>query len=140
MCFSAKPGETIALVGPTGAGKTTIINLLTRFYDVENGSISVDGYDIRDVKKETLRTRLGIVLQDTYLFTGTVRENIRYGRLDATNQEVEAAARLANAHQFIHRLPDGYDTLTFRARQQPKPGGSASCYPLPGQYSPISRY
>ncbi|NLO05339.1 MAG: ABC transporter ATP-binding protein [candidate division WS1 bacterium] len=110
VSFDARPGQTIALVGPTGAGKTTIINLLTRFYDIDSGRISVDGHDIRDVRADDLRNALGIVLQDTFLFAGTVRENIRYGRLDATDEEVEEAARLANAHTFITRLPHGYDT------------------------------
>lgn len=109
--LTAKQGQTIALVGPTGAGKTTIVNLLTRFYDIDNGTIEVDGKDIRQVKKDSLRKSLGIVLQDTYLFSDTVRENIRYGRLDATDEEVEAAARLANAESFILRLHDGYDTV-----------------------------
>jgi ATP-binding cassette subfamily B protein len=106
----AEPGQTIALVGPTGAGKTTIINLLGRFYDVQEGTIRVDGLDIRDVQQATLRRQLGIVLQDSYLFSGTVMENIRYGRLDATNDEVLEAAKLANADQFISRLPQGYET------------------------------
>jgi ATP-binding cassette subfamily B multidrug efflux pump len=106
----ARPGERIAMVGPTGAGKTTIINLLTRFYDIDGGSITVDGHDIRQVQKASLRRQLGIVLQDTFLFTASVKENIRYGRLDATDQEVVAAARLANADHFIRRLPRGYDT------------------------------
>jgi len=106
----AEPGQTIALVGPTGAGKTTIVNLLTRFYDIDSGSIHIDGLDIRQVQKDDLRRKLGIVLQDTFLFSSTVMENIRYGRLDATDKEVAAAARLANADQFIHRLPEGYDT------------------------------
>ncbi|HPT97995.1 MAG TPA: ABC transporter ATP-binding protein [Armatimonadota bacterium] len=110
VSFCALPGQTIALVGPTGAGKTTIINLLTRFYDIDSGSIRVDGYDIRDVTRESLRRSLGIVLQDTFLFADTVRENIRYGRLDATDEEVEEAARLANAEGFIRRLPQGFDT------------------------------
>jgi len=108
--FYAEPGQTIALVGPTGAGKTTIINLLTRFYDIGSGQIAVDGKDIRRIKKADLRRQLGIVLQDTFLFSDTVMENIRYGRLDATDKEVIAAARLANADQFIHRLPQGYQT------------------------------
>ncbi|QRN86928.1 ABC transporter ATP-binding protein [Clostridia bacterium] len=110
VSLEAKSGETIALVGPTGAGKTTIINLLTRFYDIQKGSITIDGQNIVDLEKESLREKLGIVLQDTYLFSGTVRENIRYGRLTATDEEVEEAAKLANAHLFIHRLPEGYDT------------------------------
>lgn len=111
ITFSAKPGQTIALVGPTGAGKTTIINLLTRFYDVDEGSISVDGCDIRQIRKDSLRRSLGIVLQDTFLFSEKIRENIRYGRLDATDADVEAAARLANAEGFIRNLPRGFDTV-----------------------------
>ncbi|KXL53202.1 putative ABC transporter ATP-binding protein [Anaerotignum neopropionicum] len=107
----AKPGQTIALVGPTGAGKTTIINLLTRFYDIAKGTITIDGYDIKDIKRKNIRSTLGIVLQDTYLFTDTIRENIRYGRLNATDEEIIEAAKLANAHEFIRRLPDGYDTV-----------------------------
>jgi ATP-binding cassette, subfamily B, multidrug efflux pump len=106
----AAPGATIALVGPTGAGKTTIVNLLTRFYDIDEGSIAIDGKDIRQLKLDDLRRQLGIVLQDTFLFASTVKENIRYGRLDATDEEVVAAARLANADTFIHRLPQGFDT------------------------------
>lgn len=109
--IEAHPGQTIALVGPTGAGKTTIINLLTRFYDIDQGTITIDGYDIRTIKRDNLRSLLGIVLQDTYLFSESVKENIRYGRLDATDSEIEAAAKLANAHQFITRLPDGYNTV-----------------------------
>jgi ATP-binding cassette subfamily B protein len=104
------------LVGPTGAGKTTIVNLLTRFYEIDSGTITIDGRDIREVAKDDLRRQLGIVLQDTFLFAGTVMENIRYGRLDASDDEVIAAARLANADQFIHRLPHGYATpLSERA-------------------------
>lgn len=109
--LTAESGQTIALVGPTGAGKTTIVNLLTRFYDVNKGAIYLDGYDIRTVEKDSLRSNLGIVLQDSYLFSDTVKENIRYGRLDATDAEVAEAARLANAEPFILRLPDGYDTV-----------------------------
>ena len=111
VSLHARPGQTIALVGPTGAGKTTIVNLLTRFYDIDAGRILIDGVDIRTIDRYALRRQLGIVLQDTYLFTGTVLENIRYGRLDATDAEVHAAARLANAEQFIHRLPHSYATL-----------------------------
>ncbi|OPY90083.1 MAG: putative ABC transporter ATP-binding protein [Syntrophus sp. PtaU1.Bin208] len=107
----AAPGQMIALVGPTGAGKTTIVNLLTRFYDIDGGSIRIDGLDIRRIQKESLRRTLGIVLQDAYLFSETVRENIRYGRLDAADEEVELAAKLANAHSFIERLPQGYGTV-----------------------------
>jgi ATP-binding cassette subfamily B protein len=111
VSLCAKPGETVALVGPTGAGKTTIINLLTRFYDVDQGAIRVDGTDIRQVKKDDLRLKLGIVLQDNFLFADTVMSNIRYGRLDASDEEVIAAAKLANADLFIHRLPQGYQTM-----------------------------
>lgn len=107
----AKPGQKIAFVGSTGAGKTTIINLLTRFYDIEHGQITVDGIDLRAIRKDDLRNALSVVLQDTHLFTGTVRENIRYGRPGATDQQVEEAAKLASAHSFIMRLPQGYDTL-----------------------------
>jgi len=108
--LSAKPGETIALVGPTGAGKTTIVNLLSRFYDVDVGGITIDGQDIRDVQQQSIRRQLGIVLQDTFLFSGTVMENIRYGRLEASDEDVYAAAHLANADWFIRRLPKGYLT------------------------------
>jgi ATP-binding cassette subfamily B multidrug efflux pump len=111
VSLHARPGETIALIGPTGAGKTTIVNLLTRFYEIDHGTIQIDGRDIRDIPKVELRRQLGIVLQDTFLFSGTVRENIRYGRLDATDEEIEEAARLSNADSFIHLLPLGYDTL-----------------------------
>jgi len=111
VSLTANPGETIALVGPTGAGKTTIINLLTRFYDIQKGEISIDGINITDIKRNSLRKSLGIVLQDTYLFTGTIRDNIKYGKLDASDSEIKQAAVLANAHEFIHRLPDGYDTV-----------------------------
>jgi ATP-binding cassette subfamily B multidrug efflux pump len=111
VSLHARPGQTIALIGPTGAGKTTIVNLLTRFYETDSGSILIDGREIRDIAKVELRRQLGIVLQDTFLFSGTVRENIRYGRLDATDEEIVEAARLSNADTFIHLLPLGYDTL-----------------------------
>jgi ATP-binding cassette subfamily B protein len=111
MSLEAKAGQTIALVGPTGAGKTTIINLLTRFYEIDAGRITIDGVDIRQVSKADLRRNLGIVLQDTFLFADTVMENIRYGRLDATDEEVMQAARLADADHFIRQLPQGYHTL-----------------------------
>lgn len=113
--LEAKPGEMIALIGPTGAGKTTIVNLLTRFYEVESGRVLIDGVDLCDLPKAQLRRQIGLVLQDTFLFAGSVMENIRYGRLEATDEEVKAAAKLANADAFIHRLPDGYDSkLTER--------------------------
>lgn len=107
----AKPGQKIAFVGSTGAGKTTITNLINRFYDIQSGRITYDGIPIRQIKKASLRGSLGMVLQDTHLFTGTVRENIRYGRLDATDEEIVNAAKLANAHYFISHLPQGYDTV-----------------------------
>ncbi len=107
----AKPGQRVAFVGSTGAGKTTITNLINRFYDIADGKIRYDGININKIKKADLRRSLGMVLQDTNLFTGTVRENIRYGRLDATDEEVEAAARLAGAHDFIMHLPNGYDSM-----------------------------
>lgn len=107
----AKPGQKIAFVGSTGAGKTTITNLINRFYDIEDGKIRYDGININKIKKPDLRRSLGMVLQDTNLFTGTIKDNIRYGKLDATDEEVIEAAKLANAHDFIMRLPDGYDTM-----------------------------
>lgn len=107
----AKPGQKIAFVGSTGAGKTTITNLINRFYDIDGGKLTYDGIDVTKIKKDDLRHSLGIVLQDTHLFTGTIEDNIRYGRLDASREEVEAAARLANADSFIRRLPKGYDTM-----------------------------
>jgi len=110
ISLEARPGETIALVGPTGAGKTTMVSLLTRFYDIDDGAIRIDDHDIRTLQKSSLRKQLGIVLQDTYLFAETVMENIRYGRLDASDEECIAAARLADADQFIRRLPQGYET------------------------------
>ncbi|MEI7026344.1 ABC transporter ATP-binding protein [Paenibacillus sp. y28] len=110
VSFTARPGDMIALVGPTGAGKTTIINLLTRFYDIQKGTITLDGANIQSLDKNSLRSQLGIVLQDAYLFSDTIRENIRYGRLEATDAEIERAAKLANADSFIRKLPQGYDT------------------------------
>ncbi len=109
--IDARAGRTVALVGPTGAGKTTVVNLLMRFYDADDGMIEVDGTDIRQYDRQSLRRSIGIVLQDTYLFSESVKENIRYGRLDATDEEVAAAARTANADMFIRRLPEGYDTV-----------------------------
>lgn len=110
VSLRAEPGQMIALVGPTGAGKTTIVNVLTRFYDIDHGDIQIDGHDLRRLKKADLRRTLGIVLQDTFLFSASVMENIRYGRLDATDEEVIAAAKLAEADHFIHHLPQGYAT------------------------------
>ncbi len=111
LSLYAKPGQKIAFVGSTGAGKTTITNLINRFYDVRGGAITYDGIDVRDIQKDSLRGSLGIVLQDTHLFTGTVADNIRFGKLDATDEEVRAAARIANADGFIRRLPHGYQTM-----------------------------
>ena len=107
----AKPGQKIAFVGSTGAGKTTITNLINRFYDVQGGCVTYDGIDVKDIKKEALRHSLGIVLQDTHLFTGSIADNIRFGKLDATDEEIRRAARIANADSFIRRLPQGYDTM-----------------------------
>ena len=107
----AKPGQKIAFVGSTGAGKTTITNLINRFYDVQNGEITYDGINVKNIAKDSLRRSLGIVLQDTHLFTGTIADNIRFGKLDATDEEIRAAARIANADGFIRRLPNGYDTM-----------------------------
>ena len=107
----AKPGQKIAFVGSTGAGKTTITNLINRFYDIQSGTITIDGVDICHIKRDDLRRHIAMVLQDTHLFTGTVMENIRYGRLDATDEEVIQAAKMASAHSFIMRLPKGYDTV-----------------------------
>lgn len=111
LSLSVKHGQRIAIVGPTGCGKTTLINLLMRFYDVNQGSIEVDGADIRDMTRKDLRTRYGMVLQDTWLSSGTVRDNIAFGKPDATDEEIEAAAKAAHAHSFIKRLPDGYSTV-----------------------------
>lgn len=107
----AKPGQKIAFVGATGAGKTTITNLINRFYDIEDGKIRYDGININKIKKDDLRRSLGMVLQETNLFTGTIKDNIKYGKFDATDEEVIEAAKLANAHDFIMRLPNGYDTF-----------------------------
>lgn len=110
VSFQITPGETIALVGPTGAGKTTIVNLISRFYDADEGKVLIDGHDIRKVTLESLRSQMGIMTQDNFLFSGTIRENIRYGKLDATDEEIIAAAKAVNAHDFIMKLEKGYDT------------------------------
>ena len=110
LTFTAQPGETIALVGPTGAGKTTVVNLLMRFYDIDSGELLLDDKDIRSIKRQNLRTHMGMVLQDVYLFAGTVRENIVYGKLDATEEEIRRAIRMADCEEFINRLPKGLDT------------------------------
>ncbi|MBP3618508.1 MAG: ABC transporter ATP-binding protein [Lachnospiraceae bacterium] len=110
VSFTVKPGETIALVGPTGAGKSTIVNLLSRFYDVQKGEVKIDGYDIKKVSIASLREQMGVMTQENFLFSGTVRDNIRYGKLDATDEEIEAAAKAVNAHEFIMKMEDGYDT------------------------------
>ena len=111
ISFEALPGQTVAIVGETGSGKTTLISLLARFYPVQSGRILVDGVDISRATLQSVRRNLGIVLQDSHLFSGTVRENIRFGRLDATDEEVERAARLAYADPFIRRMPNGYDSM-----------------------------
>ncbi len=110
VSFDIKPGEMIALVGPTGAGKTTVVNLISRFYDAESGRVLIDGHDVKDVTIESLRHQMGIMTQDNFLFSGTIRDNIRYGKLDATDEEIEAAAKTVNAHDFIMKLEKGYDT------------------------------
>jgi len=109
--LKVKPGQRVAIVGPTGCGKTTVINLLMRFYDVNSGSIKVEGIDIRDITRKSLRANHGMVLQDTWLKSGTIRENIAIGKPDATNEEIIAAAKASRAHSFIKRLPNGYDTV-----------------------------
>src|SRR5699024_10259928 len=109
--IEAKPGQTVAFVGHTGAGKSTLINLISRFYNYDEGTIYLDGIPLEDIKRSSLRSHMGFVLQDSFLFYGTIRENIRYGRLDASDEEVIQAAKNANAHDFIMRLPDDYDTL-----------------------------
>ncbi len=133
----AKPGQKIAFVGSTGAGKTTITNLINRFYDVQKGSITYDGIDVKEIKKDDLRRSLSMVLQDTHLFTGSVRENIRYGRLDATDEEIVEAAKLANAHSFIKHLPQGYDTV-LTADGANLSQGSASSSPSPARRLPTA--
>lgn len=110
VSFHIKPGETIALVGPTGAGKTTIVNLISRFYNATDGRVLIDGHDVQEVTLESLRSQMGIMTQDNFLFTGTVKENIRYGKLDATDEEIIAAAKAVGAHDFIMKLEKGYDT------------------------------
>lgn len=110
VSFVANPGQTIAIVGPTGAGKTTIINLVSRFYDIDSGTVAIDGIDVRSITQDSLRQQIGVVLQDNFLFSGSVSDNIRYGRLDATDEEVEKAARTVGAHGFITGLKDGYDS------------------------------
>lgn len=110
VSFHISPGETIALVGPTGAGKTTIVNLISRFYDAGDGRVLIDGYDVRDVTLESLRGQMGIMTQDNFLFSGTIKDNIRYGKLDATDEEIISAAKAVNAHDFIMKLENGYDT------------------------------
>jgi ATP-binding cassette subfamily B protein len=110
VSFTVEPGETIALVGPTGAGKTTIVNLISRFYDIQKGNILIDGYDLKEVSLHSLRKQMGVMTQDNFIFHGTVRENIMYGKLDATDEEMIAAAKAVNVHDFIMQMEKGYDT------------------------------
>lgn len=110
LSFDVIPGETIALVGPTGAGKTTIVNLISRFYELQEGNIYLDGYDISTISLESLRSQMGVMTQDSYIFTGTIKDNIRYGKLNATDEEIFAAAKAVHAHDFIMKLEHGYDT------------------------------
>ena len=110
VSFTVEPGESVALVGPTGAGKSTVVNLISRFYDVEDGSVSIDGTDVRDVTLHSLRSQMGIMMQDSFLFSGTIEDNIRYGRLDAKTPEIRKAAQTVCADEFIRFLPDGYNT------------------------------
>jgi ATP-binding cassette subfamily B protein len=110
VSFTVKPGETIALVGPTGAGKSTVVNLVSRFYDIESGSVMIDGMDVRNVTLESLRKQMGIMLQDTFIFSGTIMDNIKYSRLDATDEEAIEAAKAVKAHDFIAEMPQGYQT------------------------------
>jgi ATP-binding cassette subfamily B protein len=117
ICLHVRPGETIALVGPTGAGKTTVTALIARFYDITGGRLLIDGHDIRQIRRQSLTRRMGMVLQDPFLFSGTVRDNIRYGRLEASNEEVEKAARAVGAHDFVVRLEQGYDTVLHERGQ-----------------------
>ena len=111
VSFKAKPGQSIALVGPTGAGKSTVVNLLCRFYDIQSGAITIDGHNVHDVTLRSLRSNMGIMLQDSFIFLGTIKDNIRYGKLDATDEEIIAAAKTVCAHEFIENLEDGYDTV-----------------------------
>src|SRR5699024_6034586 len=109
--LAVEPGETVAIVGPTGAGKTTLVNLVMRFYELDSGSITLDGVDVSSVPRPELRSKVGMVLQDTWLFHGTIRDNIAYGRPDASEDEIIAAATAAYVDRFVHSLPDGYDTM-----------------------------
>jgi ATP-binding cassette subfamily B protein len=111
LSLTAEPGQTVAIVGPTGAGKTTLVNLIMRFYELDAGRITLDGIDITDVRRDDLRSRVGMVLQDTWLFRGTIRDNIAYGRPEADEEEILEAARAAFVDRFVHSLPDGYDTI-----------------------------
>lgn len=123
-------------MGHTGSGKSTIINLIGRFYDIKSGDITIDGKDVREVTLQSLREQIGIVLQDTFIFSGTIRDNIRFGRLDATDKEVEEVAKAVDAHDFIMKLPGGYET-EVEERGVRCPWVSVSCFPLPGHSWPI---
>lgn len=135
--LDVKAGQSIALVGHTGSGKSTIINLIGRFYDIKSGDITIDGKDVREVTLQSLREQIGIVLQDTFIFSGTIRDNIRFGRLDATDKEVEEVAKAVDAHDFIMKLPGGYETGGGVSGGVRCPWDSVSCFPLPGHSWPI---
>ena len=122
LSLVASPGQTVAIVGPTGAGKTTLVNLVMRFYDIDAGRITIDGVDITAMPREALRGQIGMVLQDTWLFEGTIRDNIAYGRPDATEEEILEAARATFVDRFVHSLPDGYDTVDRRGGLEPLRG------------------
>jgi len=120
ISFTAKPGETVAVLGATGSGKSTLVNLIPRFYDVTRGRVTIDGIDVRDVTIESLRNAVSISLQETVLFSGTIKDNIRYGRPDASEEEILEVAKAAQAHNFITRFPDGYDTMVGQRGRKPQ--------------------
>ena len=133
ITFEAQPGQVVALLGATGAGKSTIIYLIPRFYDPTSGRVTIDGHDLREVTRDSLRRQIGVVLQETMLFAGTIRENIAFGRPDATEEEIVAAAQAAQAHDFILALPEGYDTLVGERGVTLSAAGRSSASPSPAR-------